>query len=53
MKLYHASSSPNSRRVRIFVAEKGLGIDLVPIDLAAKSYRVTEAHALCKRLPTS
>lgn len=35
MKLYHASSSPNSRRVRIFIAEKGLGIDLVPIDLAA------------------
>jgi glutathione S-transferase len=35
MKLYHASNSPNSRRVRIFIAEKGLGIDLVPIDLAA------------------
>jgi glutathione S-transferase len=36
MKLYHASASPNSRRVRIFIAEKGLRIDLVPIDLSAK-----------------
>ena len=43
MKLYHASSSPNSRRVRIFVAEKGLGIDLVPIDLAAKE-QFSEAY---------
>ena len=29
---HHASSSPNSRRVRIFVTKKGLGIDLVPIE---------------------
>jgi glutathione S-transferase len=36
MNLYHASGSPNSRRVRIFIAEKGLGIDLVPVDLGAK-----------------
>jgi glutathione S-transferase len=36
MKLYHASNSPNSRRVRIFIAEKGRGIDLVPVDLVAK-----------------
>ncbi len=36
MKLYHASASPNSRRVRIFIAEKGLRIDLIPIDLGAK-----------------
>jgi glutathione S-transferase len=36
MKLYHASASPNSRRVRIFNAEKGLRIDLIPIDLGAK-----------------
>jgi glutathione S-transferase len=36
MKLYHAASSPNSRRVRIFIAEKSLEIDLVAVDLAAK-----------------
>jgi len=36
MKLYHSSGSPNSRRVRILIAEKGLDIELVPIDLATK-----------------
>lgn len=33
MKLYHSTSSPNSRRVRIFLAEKGLAVPLVPVDL--------------------
>jgi glutathione S-transferase len=33
MKLYHSASSPNSRRVRIFLAEKGLSIPLVTVDL--------------------
>jgi glutathione S-transferase len=33
MKLYHSASSPNSRRVRIFLAEKGLSIPLVSVDL--------------------
>jgi glutathione S-transferase len=33
MKLYHSTSSPNSRRVRIFLAEKELSIALVGIDL--------------------
>jgi glutathione S-transferase len=28
MKLYHSASSPNSRRVRMFVAEKGISIPL-------------------------
>jgi glutathione S-transferase len=34
LKLYHSSGSPNSRRVRIFLAEKGLELTLVPVDLA-------------------
>lgn len=34
MKLYHSAGSPNSRRVRLFLAEKGLTVPLVPIDLA-------------------
>src|SRR6202049_3458825 len=34
LKLYHSTSSPNSRRVRIFLAEKGLTVPLVPVDLA-------------------
>jgi glutathione S-transferase len=44
MKLYQSASSPNSRRVRMFLAEKGLSISLVAIDLRkgeqhSESYR--------------
>ena len=35
LKLYHAANSPNSRRVRIFLAEKGLKLTLIPVDLGA------------------
>ena len=34
MKLYQNAGSPNSRRVRIFLAEKALSIPLIPIDLS-------------------
>src|ERR1700692_1676393 len=34
LKLYHAAASPNSRRVRIFLAEKGIAIPLAPVELA-------------------
>jgi glutathione S-transferase len=36
LKLYHASGSPNSRRVRVFLAEKGICATLVPVDLGTK-----------------
>src|ERR1700710_1585666 len=36
MKLYQSSASPNSRRVRIFLAEKGISMPLVPVDLGAR-----------------
>jgi glutathione S-transferase len=35
LKLYHAPASPNSRRVRMFLAEKGISVPLVAVDLAA------------------
>ena len=35
MQLYDLPPSPNARRVRIFVAEKGLEIPLVPVDMAS------------------
>jgi glutathione S-transferase len=35
LTLYHANASPNSRRVRMFLAEKGISVPLVSIDLAA------------------
>jgi glutathione S-transferase len=34
--LYESKGSPNARRVRIFIAEKGLHIPMKPVDLGAK-----------------
>jgi glutathione S-transferase len=39
LKLYHSAASPNSRRVRIFLAEKGLELTLVPVDLGKGEQR--------------
>ncbi len=36
MKLYQSDASPNSRRVRIFLAEKAISMPIVPVDLGAK-----------------
>jgi glutathione S-transferase len=36
LRLYESSGSPNSRRIRIFIAEKGINIARVPVDLGAK-----------------
>jgi len=36
MKLYHSTSSPNSRRVRMFIAEKGISIQFQPVNLGEK-----------------
>jgi glutathione S-transferase len=44
MKLYQSSASPNSRRVRVFLAEKGISMPLVPVDLGAKE-QFSEAYA--------
>ena len=33
MKLYQSNNSPNSRRVRIYLAEKGISMPIVPVDL--------------------
>jgi glutathione S-transferase len=34
MKLYNARFAPNARRVRIFLREKGLSLEMVEVDLA-------------------
>jgi glutathione S-transferase len=39
MKLYDGGRAPNPRRVRIFMAEKGIEIPLVPVDMAALGHR--------------
>jgi glutathione S-transferase len=36
LTLYESKASPNSRRVRIFLAEKGIEIAIRPVDLGAK-----------------
>ena len=33
MKLYDGGRAPNPRRVRIFLAEKGISLPLEPVDL--------------------
>jgi len=36
LKLYETKGSPNSRRVRIFLAEKGISVTMIPVDLGVK-----------------
>jgi glutathione S-transferase len=43
IKLYQSAGSPNSRRVRIFLAEKELSIPLVPVD-QGKGEQHSEAY---------
>jgi glutathione S-transferase len=43
LKLYESSASPNSRRVRIFLAEKGICVSRIPVDLGAKE-QFSEAY---------
>ncbi|WP_024585802.1 glutathione S-transferase [Aliihoeflea sp. 2WW] len=53
MKLYDGGRAPNPRRVRIFLAEKGIEVPLEPVDMAAmghKSDAVTQRNPL-QRLP--
>ena len=33
MKLYDTKGAPNARRVRMFLAEKGIEVDIIPMDL--------------------
>jgi glutathione S-transferase len=55
LKLYHATNSPNSRRVRIFLAEKGLKPTLISVDLGAgeqhsEAYRAINPRRLVPAL---
>jgi len=44
LKLYQSSASPNSRRVRIYLAERDIPAELVPVDLGAKE-QFSDAYA--------
>ncbi|NPT43558.1 glutathione S-transferase [Paraburkholderia sp. 1N] len=43
LKLYQSNASPNSRRVRIYLAERGVSVETVPVDLGAKE-QFSEAY---------
>jgi glutathione S-transferase len=42
LRLHHATGSPNSRRVRVFAAEKGLELALISVDLGKAEQRSSE-----------
>ena len=44
MKLYQSNGSPNSRRLRIYLAEKGISMPFVPVDLGARE-QFSDAYA--------
>jgi glutathione S-transferase len=46
MRLYHSPHAPNARRVRVFLAEKGIDIPLVPVDLAKLEQRGEDFDAV-------
>ena len=39
MKLYDGGRAPNPRRVRVFLAEKGISVPTVPVDLGALAHK--------------
>jgi len=46
MRLYHSIHAPNARRVRIFLAEKGIEIPLVDVDLGELDHRQAAFRAV-------
>ena len=53
MKLFDGGRAPNPRRVRIFLAEKGIEVPLVRVDMAAMEHRQGEVASRnpLQRLP--
>jgi len=53
MKLFDGGRAPNPRRVRVFLAEKGIEVPLVPVDMGANEHKqeaVSSRNPL-RRLP--
>ncbi|WP_157015479.1 glutathione S-transferase [Mesorhizobium xinjiangense] len=53
MRLFDGGRAPNPRRVRVFLAEKGIEVPMTPVDMGALGHRsqeVTERNPL-QRLP--
>jgi glutathione S-transferase len=53
MKLYDGGRAPNPRRVRIFLAEKGISLPVEPVDLGTLQHKSPEYTAInpMQRLP--
>ena len=53
MRLFDGGRAPNPRRVRIFLAEKGIDVPLLPVDMGALQHRSEEVAARnpLQRLP--
>ena len=53
MKLFDGGKAPNPRRVRIFLAEKGIEVPLVPIDMGTNGHKGEEVASRnpLQRLP--
>ncbi|GHC75806.1 glutathione S-transferase [Limoniibacter endophyticus] len=45
MKLFDGGMAPNPRRVRIFLAEKGIEVPIVPVNMAAMEHRADDIAA--------
>jgi glutathione S-transferase len=53
MKLYDSKLAPNPRRVRIFLAEKGISVPMEQVDIGAKQHKSAEYAAInpLQRMP--
>ncbi|MFA6031459.1 MAG: glutathione S-transferase [Myxococcota bacterium] len=53
MKLFDGGRAPNPRRVRVFLAEKGIEVPLVPVDMGAMEHKQQEVSSRnpLQRLP--
>lgn len=53
MKLYDGGRAPNPRRVRIFLAEKGISVPLEPVDIGKREHKTPAYTALnpSQRIP--
>jgi glutathione S-transferase len=53
MKLYDGGRAPNPRRVRVFLAEKGISVPLAPVDMGAMAHKDEEVSSRnpLQRLP--
>lgn len=54
MKLYDGGRAPNPRRVRIFLAEKGISVPLAPVDIAKGEHKSPDFTAInpLQRIPS-